>query len=380
MSFATRSLQRRWVKSATTLVALAIVAGAFASVAAITQAIRGEAMDSVRSFPDIAVSQLRAGRPTTVSVAEQASIAHISGVAAVRGRVWGYLFLDAIAANVVVVGWPTGRETEVERALGQALPAIRSSTERWVILGDAVAKAFGAHSNDELELGGSIFRVAAQFSAQTSIVSADTLLMSDRDARTLLHLTERESTDIAVYVPNPDEVQTVAQKIARELPGARVLTRTDVARLYELTYNGRGGILFLALIPTLLALLILAWDRLTGLSVDQRKEIAVLKTVGWSTEEILRVRLVEALLLATAAWVFATLFAGIYVDVLGAPGLLNVLLGWSSLRPTLGPLHTGFAVNTLAIVALVLAPWMVIAVIPAWRSASIEPAEVLQEQ
>lgn len=378
-AFAWRSLGRRWAKSAATLVALAIVSGAFASVAAMTQAIRSEAMDSVRSFPDIVVSRLRAGRPSTVRVRDAQALGEIAGVSAVRGRVWGYLFLDAIAANVVVVGWPQGREPEIEQAVGRALPTLHTTQEHWVILGDAVAKSFGARPHDELELGGTIFRVAAQFPTETSVVSADALLMSDRDARTVLQLAQDEATDFAVHVPNADEVGTVGTKIARQLPGARVITRTDVARLYELTYNGRGGLLFLAFIPTLLALLVLAWDRLTGLSIEQRKEIAVLKTVGWSTEEILRVRLVEALILSALAWLFGTLIAGVYVDWLGAPGLLNVLLGWSSLRPTLGTLHTGFAVNTLAVVALVIAPWMVVAVIPAWRSASIEPAEVLQE-
>jgi ABC-type lipoprotein release transport system permease subunit len=380
VAFAAGSLLRRWGKNVATLVALVIVSSAFASVAALTSAVRSEATASVSGFPDVVVSRLQGGRPHTMPVAQGESIRQIAGVLSVRARVWGYLYLDAIAANVVVVGWPQARISVVEQALGRPMPQAHSERTHWVILGDAVARSFGAHEGDELELGGTIFRVAGQFSTQTSIVSADTLLVSDSDARVLLQMNDTEATDIAVYVPNADELATVAQKISRQQQGARVITRADVARLYELTYNGRGGLLFFALIPTILALLVLAWDRLTGLSPDQRKEIAVLKTVGFSTEELLRIRLIEALILALTAWLFATLCAGLYVDVLGAPGLLNVLLGWSALRPVMGPLHSGFSGNTLVVVALVIAPWMVVALVPAWRSASIEPAEVLQEQ
>jgi hypothetical protein len=37
----------------------------------------------------------------------------------------------------------------------------------------------------------------------------------------------------------------------------------------------------------LLAFLVLAWDRLSGVGETERREIAVLKAVGWSTRDVL---------------------------------------------------------------------------------------------
>jgi ABC-type lipoprotein release transport system permease subunit len=377
LSFALGSLGRRRAKSAASLVGLALVATAFASVFALTDALRGEARRVLQTLPDITVSRLRAGRPSTMPAREQQALRAIAGVGSVRDRAWGYLYLDAIAANVVVVGLsPAQREQLARAGADGAIPT--DDSQGWVLLGDGVAQAFGARAGDELDLAGRTFRVRAIARRETSIVTADVVAMDPRDARTLLGLREDEATDLAVHVYNPEEIPVASARIAEALPGARVVTRDELARVYELTYSGRGGFVALALIPALVALLVLAWDRMTGLSADERREVATLKAVGWSTRDVLLVRVIESLVIAALATGLGALCAHGYVYVLGAPGLFSALRGWSVLAPALRPTPSGDGASVLAIVALTVLPWVTASIVPAWRAAVVDPAEALR--
>jgi ABC-type lipoprotein release transport system permease subunit len=377
LAFALGSLHRRRGRALATVVGLTVVATAFGAVFSLTDALRGEARRASAAAPDLAISRLRAGRPALMSTREAERVRALTGVGAVRPRVWGYLYLDALSATVVVVGLGEGERallgpSVIEGSLSDA------GGRGWVLLGDAVHRAFGARIGDELDLGGRTFTVRARARRATSAVSADAVVMDARDARVLLAMAEDEASDLAVHVPNPDEVETVATKVSEALPGARVVSRESVARAYELTYGARGGFVTLALLPALLALLVLVWDRLTGLSPDERREIAVLKAIGWSTGDVLAVRLWESAIVGGAAVTLATGLAHGYVFVLGAPGLLDALRGWSALRPAIALAPSGDGASALAVVSVAVVPWLVASVVPAWRAAVTDPAEALR--
>jgi ABC-type lipoprotein release transport system permease subunit len=377
LSFALGSLGRRRSKFIASLVGLALVSAAFASVFSLTDALRAESRRVLQTLPDITVSRLRAGRPSTVALSEIEPLRAIAGVGAVRARAWGYLYLDAIAANVVVVGLSDDQRAALERAGVDGSLSGRDA-RGWVLLGDAVARAFGARPGDELDLAGRTFRVRAIARERTSIVTADVIAMDPSDARAILALTESEATDIAVHVYNPDEVATVSARISEAMPGARVVTRDELARVYELTWSARGGFVALALIPALVALLVLAWDRMTGLSADERREVATLKAVGWSTRDVLVVRVIESSVIGVFATALGAILAHVYVFVLGAPGLFSAMRGWSVLAPAIRPVPSGDGASVLAIVALTILPWIAASIVPAWRAAVIDPAESLR--
>jgi ABC-type lipoprotein release transport system permease subunit len=377
VAFSLGSLGRRRGRAVASVVGLAIVAMAFSSVFALTDALRGEARRTVATMPDVTVSRMRAGRPATLSPQEAERLRTIAGVGAVRPRVWGYLYLDVLATNVVVVGLaPHQRSAFAAARIEGEVPT--DGRREWVLLGDAVGRAFGARVGDELELGRRAFRVAAIATKATSVVTADVVAMDERDARALLGLSDDEATDIAVHVFNPNEIGTAAARIADQMPGARVVTREELSRVYELTYGARGGFVALSLLPALLALLVLAWDRLTSLSTDERREIASLKVVGWSTRDVLVVRAIESTVIAAGATALGALLSHGYVFVLGAPGLASALRGWSVLSPTIPLTPSGEGASILSVVALTVVPWLAASVVPAWRAAVIEPSEGLR--
>ena len=93
-------------------------------------------------------------------------------------------------------------------------------------------------------------------------------------------------TDAVLTVRNRREARTVAEKIALALPGSRPILRTEILRTYDAVFNWREGMVFITLGAVLLAFMILAWDKAAGLSAEEKREIGILKAIGWETGDL----------------------------------------------------------------------------------------------
>jgi lipoprotein-releasing system permease protein len=154
--------------------------------------------------------------------------------------------------------------------------------------------------------------------------------------------------------------------------------RDLLGRVYALAYGRRAGIVLAAAIPALLALLVLAWDRASGLGPDEKREIAILKAVGWSNADVLWAKLYESLFVGAIATAVGLALGYAWVFPLGAPGLRATLAGWSVLYPE-APLTPMVDFSQLLAIALaVLAPFAGLSILPAWRAASLDPMESMR--
>src|SRR5262249_38667616 len=143
-----------------------------------------------------------------------------------------------------------------------------------------------------------LMRVVGTFRSDTALRTADLLVTTDADARALLDLPEGRATDIAIRLSTPDEAHAVAHAVSTLLPGARVLERDLLRRTYALTFDARSGFLAALFLPALACFLLLAWERLSGLGEDERREIGVLKSVGWDTRDVIAIRMWESTLVS----------------------------------------------------------------------------------
>ena len=162
------------------------------------------------------------------------------------------------------------------------------------------------------------------------------------------------------------------------LPGARVIERDLLERVYHLSYGRRAGLVLGASIPAILALLVLAWDRASGINSDERREIAILKAVGWSTADVLWAKLFESILVGAAATALGLLLGYAWVFWLGAPGLRPALVGWSVLYPRASLTPVVDVAQLLGVTIAVLGPFVLLSVVPAWRAATADPLESMR--
>jgi len=337
-----------------------------ASVLFYSSALKHESRLLLAEAPEIVVQRMIAGRHAPVSGEHLRALQGIRGLRGVEGRLWGYHYDPVVRANYTLMVPPAGGVAQGTAILGPALARARGAGP-----GDVIS--FRGHD------GGLVsFRIAGILPGDTALASADLLLIEETDFRTLFGIPPGEYTDLALRIPNAREVQTVAEKVLERLPDSRAILREEMQRTYDAIFDWRSTLVLLPLSGALLAFAILAWEKASGLSADERREIGILKAVGWETRDVLRMKLWEGGLLSLLAFLFGTVAAYWHVFGLSAPLLAPVLQGWSVLYPDfrLTPAIEGG--QLLALFFLTVFPYLVATLVPVWRAAVTDPDEVMR--
>lgn len=380
LSLAASSLARRTAKTLALGGALALTVTLAAAVLFLTDALRGAAGRVRDGAPDLVVQRLAGGRPTLLDASFAARLRDLDSVRSVRARVWGYLFVPAVSANVVVVG--VASDAPMEAQIAGAISEGRALSGRGeTLLGAALARALGLRVGDEVRLPvgedklGPPLRVVGVFAPAVEVYTSDLVLVGDDDARALLGVGAGEATDLAVSLVNPAEARVVSHAAIERVPGARVVDRALMARVHELAFGRRGGLALAALLPALLAFLVLGWDRMSSLGAEERREISVLKAVGFATRDVVFVRMCESLVLSLAATALGVAVAYAWVFVFGAPGLRSAIAGFGVLQGDAPLVPTIDAAQLFGLVLGVVGPFVALSVLPAWRAAVVDPME-----
>jgi lipoprotein-releasing system permease protein len=269
---------------------------------------------------------------------------------------------------------------------GELIEGRVPSADHEIVIGTAIARLLGARVGDEIAISPAstddaepaVLAITGILDPGTAALAGDLLMTTDTRARALLGVPPGMASDLAITLARPEEASVVTAAIASAIPGARVVDRQLLERTYELTFDARAGFAGAMLVPALLALLLLAWDRLTGLGGAERREIGVLKAVGWSTSDVLAARVWESGLVATLGATSGVVLGYVHAFVLGAPGTRDALFGWSVLHAdlTLAPAVDG--AQLLAIVGSVVLPFVAVSIVPAWRAAMLDPDRLVR--
>ncbi len=377
LDFAIGSMRRRAGKSLALTLGLAFVVALFASALLLTDALEREYAIGAERMPDLPVQRLVAGRPALIEESAARALEDIPAVRRVVPRVWGYYFFRALEANVTVVGAAPDERLDVALERGR-MP--RRAGE--VAVGAALADLLGLRVGDELgvPMGGEVIfsDVVGTFGDASALRTADLIVATPEHARALLGVPEGMATDLAIDLSTRDEAGVVSEHVAERIDGARVLDARLLRRTYELTFDARGGLLAALLVPALAAFLLLAWERLTGLGDAERREIGVLKAVGWGTSDVLAARMWESLAIAITGAGTGLVLAYVYVFYAGAPGLVDALLGWSAIHPPFELAPALDATQAFSLLAAVVVPFVAVSVVPAWRAAMIDPDRAMR--
>jgi len=377
LDYTLASLRRRKLKNLGIMIVFAAVIFLVASFQFLTASLTATAQDLLAEAPEIVVQKLSAGRQEALPLSYLARLQGVYGIRTIAPRIWGYYFSETSGANFTVLAVDPALMPKGDR-LFQALDGQLPVGQGEVVLGSGVAA--------DLNLAGrrsfSLFRpdltlkplrVVGSFKSDTDLLTSDLIFTTPDEARDLFTIAADHCTDLCVYVANPREISTIAKKISALLPGTRVLTRPQISQTYRVVFGWRSGFASICLLTALAAFIILAWDKASGLSAEEKREIAILKVLGWQTGDILLLRCWESLTVAGLAWLLGCTAAYLHVFLLGGELFKPVLLGWSVIHPPLRLLPTVAASDLLLIFTMSVVPYLAATVIPAWRAAIIPP-------
>jgi ABC-type lipoprotein release transport system permease subunit len=366
VDFTLSALWRRKGRNLSLLMVYALVVFSLASVMFFSHALKREAALLLSGAPEMVVQRMLAGRHELVPAGYLEKIREIRGVRSARGRLWGYYYDATFGANYTFMV-PDNLPVEPGR----------------VILGAGVAKIRRLEAGDLatfLAPDGSpaLFEVEQLLSAESELVSADLVLLSAADFAKFFGQPDGYFTDLVLKVGNPNELTTIANKVVALLPDTRPILREEMARTYDAVFDWRGGMLVFILTGSLLSFAILAWDKASGLSGEEKREIGILKAIGWETSDVILLKFWEGLVISLSAFLLGIIFAYIHVFFTPAPLLAPALKGWSVLYPDfrLTPFIDPSQLFTLFFLSVV--PYTVATIVPAWRAAIVDPAAVMR--
>lgn len=377
LDYSVSSFKRKKVKNLGTILVFVLVVFVLASEVFLFSALKGEARETLSLAPDITVQKLVAGRQALVPLGYMEKIQEINGVSRVVPRVWGYYYDTETGATFTFLGV---REDmlDLEEDFSLALEEGRRPGRGEVVVGKVLADFKGIRLGDKLILLNSEgkyvkFQVVGIFSSSSNLQTADLVLLDMDDARAFFGIPQDSSNDLMVYVANPAELPTVASKISRILPDTRVLPRDALERTYETIFGWRSGMFLAAMAGMLLAFAILAFDRMSSTTAEEKREVGILKAVGWTTGDILTLKSFEGLIIALNSYLLGVILAYIHVFHLGATLLKPVLIGWSVLYPDFA-LTPHVDLNQLLLIFFIsVVPFMAAIIIPAWKTAVTDP-------
>ena len=379
LAFAWAALARRPGRTVELLGAVAMVVTLLTAVLFATSALKGEAERGRRTQPDVVVQRLVGGRPGLIDASTVSFLQRLPGVRRTTARVWGYVFLPSLKANVTVIGrGPDSSDLSAVRGVLASGRDARPGERGAAVIGRALAELLHVRDGDVISLpspreDAPTLNLVGVFDSPVALYTSDVILLDADDARAILDVPADRATDVAIELGNPEEAAVITRAILDKQPELRVLDKRILARTYQLTYGRRAGIVMAAALPALFAMLIVAWERMSGLAPAERREIAVQKAVGWSTADVLYGKFYESVLVGVLAFGAGVALAYAWVFMLGAPFLREVLSGWSVLYPETALTPAIDPADLAGVAAMVLLPFFSMAIVPAWRAASVDP-------
>lgn len=361
LEFTLASLLRRRAKNLALLAMYLLVIFMLASLQFFVTALKREANIILEDVPDVIVQRLVAGRQDLVPEGYAVEIAKIRGVAAVSPRLWGYYYDALNGANYTIIA-----SDDPATATGYTSVGAGVAGSRKLMVGDLLPLI----SYDKAPL---MLEIKTIFSSSSDLVAADMIVISPEDFRQLFNFPNGQATDLAVTVSNPKELLTVATKIASQFPDSRPILKSEIQRTYQSIFNWRGGITLIILLSALVSFIIFAWDKATGLSAEERKEIGILKSIGWETGDVLLMKFWEGIVISLTAFLLGAIFAYGHVFFLSAPLFAQALKGWSVIYPRFQLVPVVDVYQLTILFFLTVVPYTFATVIPCWRTATIDP-------
>ncbi|WP_299456061.1 FtsX-like permease family protein [uncultured Microscilla sp.] len=380
LSYALHSLLRRWRKQVALVAIYALVVAFYASVVFFTTSLKYETRAVLKNVPELWVQKLAGGRLVPMPKAFVDSLQDIRGVQAVIPRVWGYNYDSPTGAVFTVVG---------SDSLVQGLSMVQTSHQGKLQAGMALCGT-GFLELRKLKVGDRLtvyddtgeaksFEIVGAFTAASDLLTRDLIVLPTKAAQEILGLQPNEVTDVSLSISNSNEIENIGRKLDLRFSGIRVVTKDQLGATYEALFSWRGGIFIYGTILAIFAFLILAWERASGLSAEDRKELGVLKAVGWQISDVLWMKFWEGVIISLSATLSGMIIAYVHVFVFQAPLLKPFLIGWSELYPSYDLFPVFDLSSFLAICSLSVIPYLTATLVPAWRGAITDPAEVMQD-
>ncbi len=386
IGFAISSLIRRGSKSFFTIFVFTALIFLLSSILFISNSIKYELFLTLDSLPQITVQKLQAGRQTNMEISRTDKLLKINGVQSAIPRIWGYYYFEKAGVNFSIVGIDAF-DKQYKKSFDSIVQNIdfdELKKNNSMIVGEGVKRVLNQNYYKKffnfIKPNGDLKKVniASTFKSETSLESNDIILMPKDLVMEIFGMSQNSVTDIILEVPNPEEIPTISKKIKNLFPDSRVITNSDLRVSYQNIFDYKSGMFLALFIVSAFTFFMIIYDKASGVSSEEKREIGILKALGWKIDDVLKAKFYEAFIVSFISFLVGIILAMFFVYILQAPLLRDIFIGYSRLKPAFElPFVLDF--QTLFLLFFLTVPMYIAAIIiPSWKIAVTNADEVMR--
>jgi len=333
--------------------------------------------------PDIVVQNYKAGRLSTIKSGMVDKLLEIDGVSWATQRVYGKYRFSKEGASLNLVGVDPFEEQE--NPFIAKLLEKNQLNENDIFVSQHVKELMHKAYYDDyfnfIKPDGKLLRlnIAKSFDVGDRKYLEDLVLVNKDKLREIFGYKADEGSDIALGVANKNELAFIRTKIALMLPNAKVTSKDDLKVAYKNLFNYDSGVFLSVFIVAIFTFFIIIYDKANGLSSEEKREIGILKAVGWRVEDVLHAKFYEAFIISFFSFFVGFLLAFIYVFVLKAPYIGDIFMHDQLFDIKNFNLNVHLEFSYILLIFLLSVPVYIAAtLIPSWRVATLDADEVMR--
>ena len=356
------------------------------SILFISNTLKKEIFTTLKNQSDFVIQKINSGKSQYTPISWIEDFKEISGVKDIQQRVYGQYYFMPENVYFTIVGidlFEEGSSKNIKELL-KVLNISEFLQSDSMIIGNGIKKLFDKYkyinsydfklfNNDLKEI--KIFKDLPQ---EANLVANDLIIMDINLAKEILNIKEDEATDIVLNVPNNLERANVKDQLILKHSNTRILQKENLKKEYENMFNYKGGIFLILFIVVILTFTLILYQRYSMISLGDKKEIGILKAVGWSIKDILKLKIMENFIVAFMAFIIGIILSYIFVFILNAPILKNVFIGSQNLQNDF-IFNANIQIDSLITLFLFfMIPFLSAVLIPVWKVAIIESTESMK--
>ncbi|MFY4822592.1 ABC transporter permease [Aliarcobacter butzleri] len=310
----------------------------------------------------------------------------INGVSKVTQRVYGQYYFMPENVYFTIIGIDFFEETTNQdlKELLNFLNISKFLEKDSMIIGNGVKKVLDKYAyfdsyDFKLENENSKnIKIFKDLPKEANLIANDLIIMDINIAKKILDIKSDFATDIVLDVPNPLERQNVKEQILLKESNIRILQKDELKKEYENMFNYKGGIFLILFIVVIFTFILVLYQRYSMISSNDKREIGILKAVGWSIKDIIKLKIIENFIVAFMAFIIGVIFAYIFVFILQAPILKNIFIGFSNIKNDFILNQNIKISNLITLFLFFMVPFLSAVLIPVWKIAVIDATKSMK--
>ncbi|MCT7594571.1 ABC transporter permease [Aliarcobacter butzleri] len=356
------------------------------SILFIKNSLQKEISQALENQSDFIIQKTIANKIKDIDTSLIDEFYEINGVSKVTQRVYGQYYFMPENVYFTIIGIDFFEETTNQdlKELLNFLNISKFLEKDSMIIGNGVKKVLDKYAyfdsyDFKLENENSKnIKIFKDLPKEANLVANDLIIMDINIAKKILDIKPDFATDIVLDVPNPLERQNVKEQILLKESNIRILQKDELKKEYENMFNYKGGIFLILFIVVIFTFILVLYQRYSMISSNDKREIGILKAVGWSIKDIIKLKIIENFIVAFMAFIIGVIFAYIFVFILQAPILKNIFIGFSNIKNDFILNQNIKISNLITLFLFFMVPFLSAVLIPVWKIAVIDATKSMK--